>query len=231
MLLARATPSERSDMKKIEELLGELIMRSRINSDMSLKKVDEIEAEIICRFAKLEAENQKLKESWQYKAVMELEKRAESAEAKLKEKELTSICVYCGTKLISKSIDTKMNDVIEHMAECKKHPVTSMLDKLLEIEKWFLQHREHSLEIWNGYATLHNNGMFTLSQSDNKTMKENKMLLLTKEQREEFEKLSKPLIKFLNDNLDTHCKIIIECDSTEIVSGLCAIQTDEFIKD
>ena len=41
-------------MKKIEELLGELIVRSRINSDTSLKKVDEIEAEIMKRFDDLE---------------------------------------------------------------------------------------------------------------------------------------------------------------------------------
>jgi len=155
----------------IEELLEDIIENSKVatlrfpRNGIEAQKVLTIKAEILRRFA--EKEN--------YKYLVDntpfghWKQRAEAAEAKLKEKELTSICVYCGTKLISKSIDTKMNDVIEHMAECKKHPVTSMLDKLLEIEKWFLQHREHSLEIWNGYATLHNNGMFTLSQSDDKT--------------------------------------------------------------
>ena len=72
---------------------------------------------------------------------------------------------------------------------------------------------------------------FELIQSFMAINKESKMLPLTKEQREEFEKLSKPLIKFLNDNLDPHCKIIIECDYAEILSGLCGIPTDEFIKD
>ncbi len=98
--------------------------------------------------------------------VEKLQKRADTAEAKLKEKELTSICVYCGAKLISKSIDTKMNDVIEHMAECEKHPVPILLDKLANIEQWFLDHKEHSLEIHNGWARLSNEGMFDLGNNE-----------------------------------------------------------------
>lgn len=158
-------------MKEIEELLEDIIESSKVatlrfpRNGIEAQKVLTIKAEILCRFAELE----NYKSSVDNTPFGHWKQRAEAAEAKLKEKELTSICAYCGTKLISKSIDTKMNDVIEHMAECKKHPVPSMLDKLLEIEQWFLQHREHSLEIWNGYATLHNNGMFTLSQSDDKT--------------------------------------------------------------
>lgn len=57
------------------------------------------------------------------------------------------------------------------------------------------------------------------------------MNLLSKEQIAEFEKLAKPLIKYLNDNCDPHCQIIVECDSAQILSGLAGINTDEFIKD
>ena len=164
-------------MKEIEKLLDKLIRFTKNNpyDDKSMELGGSYKAEILRRFGELEkgtlqnpCEKHLNVKANDYCPICLLQ-RAEAAEAELKEKELTSICVYCGTKLISKSIDTKMNDIIEHMAECKKHPVPSMLDKLLEIKQWFLQHREHSLEIWNGYATLHNNGMFTLSQSDDKT--------------------------------------------------------------
>jgi len=41
----------------------------------------------------------------------------------------------------------------------------------------------------------------------------------TKEKSNEFKLLAKPLIKFLNDNYNPHCKIIIGSTSAEIVSG------------
>jgi hypothetical protein len=49
--------------------------------------------------------------------------------------------------------------------------------------------------------------------------------------REEFEALSKPLIKFLNDNFNPHSKIIIEPDGAEVVSGEMSVRTQEFILD
>ena len=48
---------------------------------------------------------------------------------------------------------------------------------------------------------------------------------------QEFEQLSKPLIKWLNDNQDPHTKIIIDCVSAEVVSGKMVIHTEEFIND
>ena len=57
------------------------------------------------------------------------------------------------------------------------------------------------------------------------------MTAISVEQRKEFEELSKPLIKWLNDNMNPHCKIIIECDSAELISGEYCFPTDEFIKD
>ena len=87
-------------------------------------------------------------------------------EQKIKDMELTSVCVYCHKRLISDSTENKMKDVIEHMAECEKHPVPILLDKLAEIEKWFIAHKEHSLEIHNGWARLSNEGMFDLGNNE-----------------------------------------------------------------
>jgi hypothetical protein len=54
---------------------------------------------------------------------------------------------------------------------------------------------------------------------------------MTEKDRKKFEKLSKPLIKFINDKFNPHTKIIIDCDSAEIVVGEASFRTDEFIKD
>jgi len=42
---------------------------------------------------------------------------------------------------------------------------------------------------------------------------------------------AKPLIEYLNNNYHPHCKIIVECDSVEVVEGVKAFVTKEFIKD
>lgn len=49
--------------------------------------------------------------------------------------------------------------------------------------------------------------------------------------KKEFERLAKPLIKFLNDNYNPHTKIIVDCTSAELVSGEMSTYTEEFIKD
>lgn len=54
---------------------------------------------------------------------------------------------------------------------------------------------------------------------------------MEKADMEEFEELSKPLIKFLNDTFNPHTKIIIDTTSAEIVSGECAFYTEEYVKD
>lgn len=50
-------------------------------------------------------------------------------------------------------------------------------------------------------------------------------------QFKELEKLSRPLIEFLNNNFHPHTKIIIETDSAELVEGICAFKTTAYIKD
>lgn len=42
---------------------------------------------------------------------------------------------------------------------------------------------------------------------------------------------AKPLIEYLNNNYHPHCKIIVECDSVEVVEGVEIYVTKEFIKD
>jgi len=42
---------------------------------------------------------------------------------------------------------------------------------------------------------------------------------------------AKPLIEYLNNNYHPHCKIIVECDSVEVLEGVEVSVTKEFIKD
>lgn len=51
------------------------------------------------------------------------------------------------------------------------------------------------------------------------------------ENRKEFERLSKPLIEWLNENWNPHTKIIIDTTSAEVVSGEMSVVTTEFVKD
>lgn len=55
-------------------------------------------------------------------------------------------------------------------------------------------------------------------------------LLIQDEKRQEFENLTKPLIKFLND-FHPHVKIVIDTNSAEMVEGVTIYVTNEFIKD
>ncbi|MCP5003710.1 MAG: hypothetical protein GY941_07115 [Planctomycetes bacterium] len=46
----------------------------------------------------------------------------------------------------------------------------------------------------------------------------------------EFEKVVKPVIKWLNENGHPHTKIIIDLTTAEMVEGVEAFETEEFIK-
>lgn len=56
-------------------------------------------------------------------------------------------------------------------------------------------------------------------------------MVLSKEQISELEELAKPVMKWINDNCRPHVKVIVDCDSAEIVEGVALVKTDEFIKD
>ncbi len=47
----------------------------------------------------------------------------------------------------------------------------------------------------------------------------------------ELEELSRPLIKFINDNYHPHVKIIIDGTSSELVEGLMCCRTEDYIND
>ena len=47
----------------------------------------------------------------------------------------------------------------------------------------------------------------------------------------EFEKIVKPVMKWLAENYHPHVKIIIESGRAEMVEGIKAVVTDEFIQD
>ena len=56
-------------------------------------------------------------------------------------------------------------------------------------------------------------------------------MILTKDQINELELLSKPLIKYLNDNFNPHVKVTITPTSTEIMQVSVYIPITEYIKD
>ena len=55
--------------------------------------------------------------------------------------------------------------------------------------------------------------------------------MLKKKQFKEFEKVVKPVIKWLNENCHPHVEITIEPTRAELKEGIAAIKTMEFVKD
>jgi len=51
------------------------------------------------------------------------------------------------------------------------------------------------------------------------------------ERNEEFEKLARPLIKFLNDNYNPHASIYIKSMNAELSTGEMAFTTEDYLKD
>jgi len=56
-------------------------------------------------------------------------------------------------------------------------------------------------------------------------------MILTKEQRDELLKASKPLIAWLNENCHPHCTAMVENDRVELLEGVCMEKTNLFLKD
>ena len=55
--------------------------------------------------------------------------------------------------------------------------------------------------------------------------------MLNASQQDELEILSRPLIKWLNDNCHPHVTIIIDTTRAELLEGVCAFHTNDYIKD
>lgn len=56
-------------------------------------------------------------------------------------------------------------------------------------------------------------------------------MILSLQQMNELERLSKPLLEWINDNCHPHCKIIIEPARIEVWEGIVSIPNEEYIKD
>lgn len=56
-------------------------------------------------------------------------------------------------------------------------------------------------------------------------------MILTKEQFDELLEVSKPLIKWLNENYHLHVTAVVDCTSVELVESIAMNRTEEFIKD
>ena len=56
-------------------------------------------------------------------------------------------------------------------------------------------------------------------------------MILTKEQIAEIEKLSEPLVKFMNDNFHPHTIITIETNGVQVYEGMAGIPITKYIKD
>ncbi|MFA5378819.1 MAG: hypothetical protein WC455_23910 [Dehalococcoidia bacterium] len=54
---------------------------------------------------------------------------------------------------------------------------------------------------------------------------------LTDKQRKEFEEVTRPLIKWLNDNGHPHVTVIVDNTVAQMFEGICVFHTEEYWKD
>ena len=54
---------------------------------------------------------------------------------------------------------------------------------------------------------------------------------MTEEQKKEFEKLAREMMKWMNENCHPHMTVIIDNTSSQLVSGEVAFYTKEYLKD
>jgi hypothetical protein len=56
-------------------------------------------------------------------------------------------------------------------------------------------------------------------------------MILTKEQREDFEKAARPMMEYLGKNYHPHVTVIIDNGRAEILESSASIVTDDYIPD
>lgn len=56
-------------------------------------------------------------------------------------------------------------------------------------------------------------------------------MILTEDQRAEFEAVTRPLIKFLNDNCHPHVSVVVDNARAELSEGVCMFRTEDYWKD
>jgi hypothetical protein len=55
-------------------------------------------------------------------------------------------------------------------------------------------------------------------------------MIINKTQQEEFEKVCRPVIKWLNDNCHPHVTVTIDCTSYELLEGILSLPVEDYIK-
>lgn len=55
--------------------------------------------------------------------------------------------------------------------------------------------------------------------------------MLTEAQKNEFEEVTRPVIKWLNDNCHPHHNVIVSPTHAELSEGVCAVSTHDYVKD
>lgn len=55
--------------------------------------------------------------------------------------------------------------------------------------------------------------------------------MLNEQQRKDFEEVARPVIKWLNDNCHPHTTVLIEPTRAEVVEGVCAVNTNDYVRD
>ena len=56
-------------------------------------------------------------------------------------------------------------------------------------------------------------------------------MVLTEQERKEFEEAAKPLVKWINENCHPHVTVHVTSTRSELFEGVAAVNIEEFLKD
>ena len=56
-------------------------------------------------------------------------------------------------------------------------------------------------------------------------------MILNEQQRKEFEEVTRPVMKWLNDNCHPHVSVVVAPTSAELSEGVVAVRTNDYIHD
>ena len=59
----------------------------------------------------------------------------------------------------------------------------------------------------------------------------NNTMTLTREQRDEMERAAIPLLKWMNENCDPHCKVTVDQSSIHLSQQVCGVPNFDYVKD
>jgi len=56
-------------------------------------------------------------------------------------------------------------------------------------------------------------------------------MTLTEQQHKDFEAITRPVIEWLNNNCHPHVSALIDPTGAELLEGVCAYQTNDYVRD